>query len=365
MTAAAAMPPLALREAAPSRTDWRGVFTLALWFGVSCTAMESFALPLGHIDGLDMLRFIGTVFALWYAAGLLLTWLLVRLDRHLLLRDLAAAVAATALFKLASLSLVQGWWAGANWLLPHNLFHGLWSSLLYCGVFAAVYRLNWRAQRTRALLSEAEIARQRSEAALSTAQLAALRGQVEPGFLLRAMVEVEHRYADAPASAERLLDPFVAFLRAAMPGVRSGASTLAAELLLVEQHARIVAELEPCRRAWEVQRDGPIPELAFPPLLLLPVADQLAATTNEVSLALSCGDTGCTLTLSGHGPSAAADAGWLAPELLYRLQVGLRQQFGDAWTLTLHRAAAAPGLTLTLGRVATDASFHPPERTTS
>lgn len=233
----------------------------------------------------------------------------------------------------------------STWFDGAGRVHIFWGAMVYGGLFVAAYRLSMQSERTRQLLARAEIARQETENLLSEAQLLSLQGHIEPAFLFRAMVEVEHRYAHDAAGMARLLDPLISFLRAAMPGVRSGASTLAAEVSLAEQYAQVWAELEPARATWNVQIEGTLPDLPFPPLLLLPVLDQLAAgaSAQRIDLQLSQIDGPCVLTLISPTPGHELR---LTPELLYRLQVGLRAVFGHAWKLQITPGYAQYVLTL-------------------
>jgi len=195
---------------------------------------------------------------------------------------------------------------------------------------------------------------------LSEARLLSLQGQVDPAFLLRAMVEVERRYARDPAGMGRLLDRLVGFLRAAMPGVRSGVSTLAAEVRLAERYAEVCAELGPDRAIWTIQVEGALPELPFPSLLLLPLLDQLTAasgSTRRVEMQVTQRDGHCILMLARGAPEHERR---LTPELLYRLQVGLRAVFGDAWALQSGLASAAVVLTLPLVRTAPATALRTP-----
>jgi hypothetical protein len=194
----------------------------------------------------------------------------------------------------------------------------------------------------------AEIARQQSEAVLSAAQLQALQGQVDPAFLIRALEEVERRYSANPSGADRLLDALVSFLRTAMPAVRSGASTLVAEIALATDYARVRSELDEEGPAWHIEVEGAVPDIEFPPLLLLPVLDQFACAASaargaELRINQSSGQ--CCLTLRTAG---SCSSGWLPPDLLYRFQVGLRALFVNDWTLALGSSPASPAFMLTL-----------------
>ena len=224
-----------------------------------------------------------------------------------------------------------------------------WGTLLYGGLFVAASALAHRAERTLALLGRAEIARSRSETLFSQAQLAGLQGSVDPSFLLRALDEMQQRYASAPAGADRLLDQLVGFLRLAMPGVRSGRSTLGAELAVTRSYAQLAHELDAQRPALHCDIDGALAELPFPPLLLLPLLDQLAAAQGgPTALTMTALRAGSQLTLALYGQAAP---GWLAEDLLYRLRVGLRATHGDARVTmaeTETQAAGLPALTMML-----------------
>lgn len=223
-----------------------------------------------------------------------------------------------------------------------------WSYLAYGGLFVGACALGYRAERARSVLGRAEVARSRTQALFTQAQLAGLQGSVDPAFLLRVLSEMQRRYATDAASADRLLDQLVSFLRLAMPGVRSGQSTLAAEVAVVRSYARLASELEPGRARWHGDIDPSLADLPFPPLLLLPLFDQLDAGSSApaaVTMTTVRGPSEATVTLHG-----TARPGWLADELLHRLQVGLKAAHGSAAAVVLARAAeaGAPALSMTL-----------------
>lgn len=329
--------------------NWRRALGYGVLFAIACTAMESFALPLGSLGLIDLLQFTLRLGTEWTAIGIALASAL-RVSGH----RLTPVLFAPALLVFA-LAVTVGWapvfalLVTPTWLATGTSYaHLFWACLCYGGVFSAVYLMSQRGERTRALLAKAEIARQSSEAALGNAQLQALQGQIDPALLLRVMTEVERRYAAAPATVDRLLDPLIGFLRAAMPGVRSGASTLAAELLLAMQYAQLVAAFEPGRNVRAVRVDGTMPDLPFPPLLLLPILDALAAVPGNggTTLQVAQHEGRCALTLTRAG--LGGNDAWMPPELLYRLQVGLRTLFGDGWALTLRDGPGSPAFTLTV-----------------
>jgi hypothetical protein len=346
--------PMRASTAAP--LNWRRAFGYGALWAIACATMESFALPFGPSPA-EWLKFNLQLIAQWLVAGIAPVGALLLFEPYLTPARFAPALLAFAVVGTATAALTSelAGLIGPTTLARGSYMHALWACLTYGGAFIVVYWMSQRGERTRALLAQAEIARQRSEAALGAAQLQALQGQIDPAFLLRAMAQVERRYAAAPTTVDALLDPLIEFLRAAMPGVRGGASTLAAELLLAMQYARLVAVFDPGGKVRAVRVDDTLPDLPFPPLLLLPVLDALAAAPVSAPT-MSPGDAGtalrltrqadrCTLTLTRAGLGAEP---WLPPELRYRLQVGLHTLFGDAWTLTSNAGPGTPAFTLTL-----------------
>jgi hypothetical protein len=220
-----------------------------------------------------------------------------------------------------------------------------WGLLIYGGLFVGVSALAHRAERTQVLLGQAEIARIRSETLFSRTQADGLQGCVDPAFLLRVLDEMQQRYAVDVPSAERLLDRLVAFLRLAMPGVRSGQSTLGAEVSVARGYARLVAELDPGRGGWHCDIDRALTNMPFPPLLLLPLLDRLGAQQpagHPLRMKAVTGASQATLTLHGHaGPD------WLGDDLLYRLRVGLRTAHSGA-SVAVAEPGAADALIIVL-----------------
>ena len=336
------------------RVNWRRAAGYGVLWGVASTAFESFALPLGDLSAAELLVFLVRMLPRMCLTGVMLASAAMLLERRLTWVLMAPALVTFSLLACAAICVVNLAWAefrswpseGPEGLI--EMLHAFWGFMIYSGLFVAIYRLTMRSERTRALLARSEVARQQTDALFSQAQLLALQGHVDPTFLLRVMIEIERRYASDTAAMDRLLDPSVNFLRAAMPGVRSGASTLAAELLLAEQYAQVWAELEPGRVTWSIKVEGAMPDLRFPPLLLLPVLDQLAADVpaRHAALRVSHADGRCTLRSLARPQSCRKP--WLAPGLLYRLQVGLRTVFGDDWTLAVTDGSASPALLLML-----------------
>jgi len=321
------------------QAHWRRMVTYGLLWGVASTAVES-ALALGHVRGAEVTGFLLRTLVAWCTTGVVLASVLTFFGH----RAGSTAIALACAVAVAGLSVNTGN-RRADEIKADGL-HVLWGGLFYGGLFVLAYRLNARSERIRGVLARAEIARQRSETVLSAEQLKVLQGQVDPAFLLRVMTEVENRYGRDQDGVDRLLDALVGFLRDAMPGVRSGASTLLAELGLVRAYARVLAELEPGRGRWRIHVPAVAPDVPFPPLLMLPVLDRLAlGATQGIVLELRLADGRCILDLHRAEP---CHHGWLGSELDYRLRVGLRATLGDAWSLDIRDGMASPAFVLNL-----------------
>jgi hypothetical protein len=177
-------------------------------------------------------------------------------------------------------------------------------------------------------VARAELARNRSETAFNQAQLSASQGLVSPTFLVRVLDEMQRCYASDATRAERLLDRLVGFLRLAMPGVRSGRSTLGAELAVVRSYSQLAAELDPRRTEWRCEVDASLADMPFPALLLLPLLDRFAAdqpSPAQIRFVGAREASHATLALYGVLPPD-----WPADDLLYRLRVALQAIHPDA-----------------------------------
>ena len=331
--------------------DWQRGVSYGVTWGIAATALESLELPLGDVRPAELLQFVVQLLPHLCLSGVVLALVTVGtaqrpVDAWLVLWALLAFPILSVAINMAVKSVVvhERFWAtdgGGAYL------HTMWTSLSYGGIFLVTYRLNVRAASTRQWLARTEIARQHSENSLAATRFQALRGHVDPAFLLRVVTALRARYAPDPAAADRLLDRLVTFLRAAMPGIRGGGSTLATEAQIALEYAQVLHELDPASPLLALDSDAAWPDLPFPPLLMLPVVDQLTAATSgsSIDLALAHEEGRCVLTLS---VASLREPAWLSTDLAFRLQVGLRAMFQDAWTLRLSDQPGQPVLALTL-----------------
>jgi hypothetical protein len=201
----------------------------------------------------------------------------------------------------------------------------VWFNLTYGVAFAVFCLTTQRTLRVRGLLARAELARERSLAELGQARADAMSARVDPALLLRTLAAAQQAYPHAPARADTLLDALANFLRLAMPAVRSGRSTLRAELALLRSHARLLEALDPGRGECSVTTTAGR-DLPFPPRLLIPLVEAAAAAAlapPQVALTAERGWLKLTVA-AGEGP--ARD--WIDDETTQRLARALQGLYG-------------------------------------
>ena len=102
-----------------------------------------------------------------------------------------------------------------------------------------------------------------------------MQARVEPQFLFNTLRRVGELYEIDRASADQMLDTLIAYLRAALPQMRTCASTLGQEVQL----ARAYLDIERGCAQGELDFAFNIPDrlltAAFPPMVLLPLIEAL------------------------------------------------------------------------------------------
>jgi hypothetical protein len=205
-----------------------------------------------------------------------------------------------------------------------------WVIVFYGGLYFFLWTLNYRAERTRQLLNDAHLARMHAETILAEAQITALREYVDPQFLLRVVTEAERRYASHTTSADQLIGRLVSFLRLAMPGVRTGRSSLTTELALARAHVALTADVERRVAIWTVTAQPALPDVALPPFIFVLLLEGATAAAPDTEARLDASREGDRVVISVSAP-ACGDC--LTPDRAYRLRVGLSTLYGTDWSL--------------------------------
>ena len=138
------------------------------------------------------------------------------------------------------------------------------------------------------------------------------------------MGELEKRYRNEPAGAERLLETLVEFLRCAMPGLREPVSTVDTELRLARAYVRLQNECG-SGPGWSIKelQNGPL-HAQFPSLLMLPLL-ALGADSSNPLLTTRAANGRVTLTLSGLRESSL--------DFVQLLRTRLQSVYGEAFVV--------------------------------
>lgn len=135
----------------------------------------------------------------------------------------------------------------------------------------------WRRERDGLQALAREQALKAAQAARHEAELrlSVLAAQVEPHFLFNTLAGVRSAIATDPARASEMIDRLVDYLRAAIPRLRSDGhlqATLGTQIDAVRAYLGLMAARMP-RLQWHIDVPPPLLDAAFPPLMLISLAE--------------------------------------------------------------------------------------------
>jgi sensor histidine kinase YesM len=141
-----------------------------------------------------------------------------------------------------------------------------------CVVVAAMI-LREKHARDQARIAQAEAERHQLEKNILEARLQLMQAQVEPHFLFNTLANVQHLVAVDPPGAGRVLESLIQYLRAALPQMREGATSLGRELDM----ARAFLEIHRVRMGSRLDFAIEVPEALkarpFPPMMLISLVE--------------------------------------------------------------------------------------------
>jgi signal transduction histidine kinase len=311
-----------------------------------------------HVDGTESLG--DTLYALIrFSRQSLLTGLSL-----LLMVALAEALLAGRRWKLPAALAVQALAVGAGaalgtWLRwavtlledPTNRLKPGWFLstvaiwMLLGGLAYALLRVS-RAQRSgREQLTALFRERETLKAQQTEAQLSALNAQIEPHFLFNTLANVKRLYETQPERGRDMLVALIAYLRAALPGMRRHESTLADELELVRHYLAILQMRMGERLSFGIE--APVDLLAAQlPTLVLPTLVENAIKHGLSPLpeggridirARPAEGGGLTVEVADNGQGFGAASGGTGVGLA-NTRARLSARFGDAASLELEAA---------------------------
>jgi signal transduction histidine kinase len=193
------------------------------------------------------------------------------------------------------LSLFPGFSMIGNWLFsPRQLM----TSFLISLVVSSVLGLVWR-RRVTELAGEIAFAEERArtesaERAATEANLRALQAQIEPHFLFNTLANVTSMIHTRPDEAKKMLEEFIAYLRATLAQTRENETTLGREFDLMEKFLGILKVRMGSRLSVNVALPDDLKQFPMPPMLVQPMVE------NAIKHGLEPKIEGGTLTLSAE-----------------------------------------------------------------
>ena len=190
------------------------------------------------------------------------------------------------------------------------------------GVIAAtvlVYRE--QAARAAADASKADAERHELEKQVLEARLKLMQAQIEPHFLFNTLANVQHLVEANPPLAAKTLESLITYLRAALPEMREGRTTLGREVDMANAYLEIQQTRMGARLHFLIDVPLQLRTTIFPPMMLLTLVEnaikhgidpmqqggeiQVRAVVNDGMLDVSVADSG-----QGLSPTAGVGIGF-------------------------------------------------------
>jgi LytS/YehU family sensor histidine kinase len=166
-----------------------------------------------------------------------------------------------------------------GYTLDYVVAHHKTFVLNYCaaflnGVFVSLFfLLKYRERRAAEALHKAEADRHLLEKQSIETELKLMQAQVEPHFLFNTLASVQYLTETDPPQATRLLGHLLAYLRAALPQLRTARTTLGQEIDLVTAYLSILRMRMGERLAFTIDVPDALRALPFPPVLLISIVE--------------------------------------------------------------------------------------------
>ncbi|HUH92917.1 MAG TPA: histidine kinase [Casimicrobiaceae bacterium] len=155
--------------------------------------------------------------------------------------------------------------AHKSWTLLTGFGNGLFVSLFFL--------IQFREARSRAELLRAEADRNLLSKQAIEAELKLMQAQVEPHFLFNTLASVQFLAETDPPKASLMLGHLIAYLRAALPQLRSNSSTLGQESELARAYLSIMQMRMGARLCFAIDVPEALRSHRFPPMLLMSLVE--------------------------------------------------------------------------------------------
>jgi sensor histidine kinase YesM len=234
---------------------------------------------------------------------------------------------------------LRTWLADAETLLTM-----LTISLAVSLVLSVIFFWRERDARNAASLATERERAERTERQATLANLRALQAQIEPHFLFNTLANVVGLIDPDPATAKRMLETFIRFLRASLGATRRESTTLAEEGELIGAYLAVLQIRMGERLRYRIAVAPELAGFAIPPMLLQPLVEN--AIRHGLEPEVEGGEV--TFTARREGTSVAveiADSGvGFAPTTrgglgLANLRERLRLLYGERGSLSIEENA--------------------------
>lgn len=147
------------------------------------------------------------------------------------------------------------------------------SSAIISIVIAMIFFAREKHARAERQLASERLRVERIEREAALATLRALQAQIEPHFLFNTLANVASLIDPDPATAKRMLESFIRFLRASLAATRRETTTLAEEAELITAYLQVLQVRMGSRLAFRIDVAPDVAAFALPPMLLQPVVE--------------------------------------------------------------------------------------------
>ncbi len=135
------------------------------------------------------------------------------------------------------------------------------------------FMLKFREAQVRAQMLKADADRSQLSRQAIEAELKLMQAQVEPHFLFNTLASVQFLTETDPPRAGKMLGHLLAYLRAALPQLRSNSTTLGQEIELSQAYLSIMQMRMGPRLAFAIDVPDELRSQRFPPMLLMSVVE--------------------------------------------------------------------------------------------
>jgi len=149
-----------------------------------------------------------------------------------------------------------------------------------------------RKAETRARAATATAAEESLKRQLAEAQLKMMQAQIEPHFLFNTLASVDYLIETDPSRASTMQKNLIQYLRAALPQMREGSTTLGKEIALCRSYLEILKVRMEDRLQYAITVPQGLASAQFPPMMLQSLVE------NSIKHGLEPKAEGGTLTIS-------------------------------------------------------------------